>query len=81
MINLMERYENVVARYQDAAVTDTVIIEKLENGKVYSVTYNYMTSPCSGGIFEKLEEAEESPAHTWIQTLVTRTVRGRFLLF
>ena len=60
MINLMERYENVVARYQDAAVTDTAIIEKLANGKGYSVTYNYMTSPCSGGIFEKLEEAEET---------------------
>lgn len=60
MVNLMERYKNVVARFQDVAVTDTAIIEKMENGRGYIVTYNYMTSPCSGGIFERLEDAEET---------------------
>ena len=54
MVNLMERYKNVVARFQDVAVTDTAIIEKMENGRGYMVTYNYMTSPCSGGVFERL---------------------------
>lgn len=60
MVNLMERYKNVVARFQDIAVTDTAIIEKMENGRGYIVTHNYMTSPCIGGIFERLEDAEET---------------------
>lgn len=60
MANLMERYQNVVARYQDAAVTDMAIIEKMANGRGYMVTYNYMTSPCNGGIFETFKDAEET---------------------
>lgn len=56
-MNMMQRYENVVARYTDDQGADIAIVEYISG--FYFVTFNYLSSPVSGSNWNNLENAEQ----------------------